>query len=147
MYILGTSNTGSQTVLTGGTIDLGITRRRYSNKNCCGTEAFENNGTSVRLSQSGIYHFTATFVGSGTEAGDVSIQAYNRGVAIPQDISTQTITTADTEVRTFVIDDYILVDTACVLGRTAVTPAIISFINTGVGATITLAKLNVDKVL
>lgn len=147
MLILGTADTATQTVLSGATINLGTTYRKYCKKNSAGTTTFTNNGESISLNQSGIYHLTATFIGSGTVAGNATIRMYVNGVAIPRAFSTETISTADTELRTFVIDDYILVDTSCVLGRTATTPANITFVNEGVGATFTLAKVNVDKVL
>lgn len=147
MLILGTANTTAQTVLTNGVINLGSTYRRYSKKNNCNVATFTNKATSVSLNQTGIYHITATFVASGTAAGNATIQMFVNGVAVPRDISTETITTADTEVRTFVIDDYVLVDSTCVLGRTTTVPASLSFINTGIGTTIQLAKVNIDKVL
>lgn len=147
MLILGTADTATQTVLSGATINLGTTYRKYCKKNSSGITTFTNSGESVSLNQSGIYHLTATFVGSGTVAGNATIRMYVNGVAIPRAFSTETISTADTELRTFVIDDYVLVDTTCVLGRTATTPAIVTFVNEGVGAMITLAKVNVDKVL
>jgi len=147
MLILGTANTTTQTVLANGIINLGSTYRRYCKKNNCNVATFTNSATSVSLNQSGIYHITATFVASGTVAGDATIQMFVNGVAVPRAISTETITTADTELRTFVIDDYVLVDSTYVLGTATTAPASVSFVNTGVGTTIQLAKVNIDKVL
>lgn len=147
MLLLGTKNTTSQTVLTNGSLNLGSTYRRYCRKNCAGTPAFTNNGTSVSLNQSGIYHITATAVGSGTAAGVATLQLLVNGTAVTGAIASTTITTANTEVRTFVIDYYVLVDSTCVLGQSATMPASISLQNTGVGATFTAVTVNVDKVV
>lgn len=147
MLLLGTKNSASQTVLANGLINMGATYRKYCKKNCSGTPAFTNNGTSLSLNHSGMYHLTATLVGSGTVAGDVTAQLLINGNIVPAAFSSQTITTATTELRTFVIDYYVLVDNTCVLGQTATTPAVITLQNTGVGATFTAVTVNVDKVL
>lgn len=147
MLLLGIKTAASQTVLANGIINMGTTYRRYCKKNCNGITAFTNNGNSLSLNHSGIYHLTATLVGSGTAAGNVTVQLLNNGVALPAALSTQTITTAATELRTFVIDTYILVDNASVLGQNVMTPAVITLQNTGVGATFTAVTVNVDKVL
>ncbi len=145
MLLIGLKNTGSQTVLADGSISIGSVYRKYCKKNQCGTSTFALANNGVTLQQQGIYHVTATLVGTGTEAGDVTVQLLENGVAIPAALSTETITTANTEFRTFVIDYYILVDDTNILGRDSTVAKTISLQNTGVGATFTSVVLNVTK--
>ena len=145
MLLVGTQNIGTQTVLTGGVINIGDVYRRYCRR-INQTRTFDVTSTGIRLQQEGIYHITATLVGSGTEAGDATVQLFDNGVAVTPAFSTETITTADTELRTFVIDYYILVDTACILGCNSTIGKTITLENTGEGATFTSVIVNVDKV-
>lgn len=147
MLLIGTKNIASQTVLTDELINIGSIYRKYCKKNRCGVPAFSQNGNGITLQQSGIYHITAVLVGTGTVAGDVTVQLLKDGIAIPGILSTQTITTAETETRTFVLDAYILVDDDCVLGNQTTDAKTISLQNTGVGATFTSVVLNIDKVV
>lgn len=147
MLLIGIKNTVSQAALSGGIINLGTTYRRYCRKNSCGIPAFSAAGTSVTVNTAGIYHVTATLVGSGAAAGVVSVQLISNGIAIPGAIASETITTASTEQRTFVIDQYILVDRVCTLGTSATTPVTLSLANTGVGASYTSVTFNVEKVV
>lgn len=145
MLLIGTKNVGTQTVLTDGIINLGSTYRRYCKKNNCGVPTFTRTAQDITLNHSGIYHITATLVGTGTVAGDVSVQLLANGDVVEGAISTETITTATTEFRTFVIDYYILVDKDCVLNTLSTIAQTISLQNVGVGATFTSVVLNVSK--
>lgn len=145
MLLIGTKNVGTQTVLTDGIINLGSTYRRYCKKNDCGVPSFSRTAQDVTLNHSGIYHITATLVGTGTVAGDVSVQLLANGEVVDGAISTETITTATTEFRTFVIDYYLLVDKDCVLNTLSTIAQTISLQNVGVGATFTSVVLNVSK--
>ncbi len=147
MVLIGTRNIATQTVLTDGAISLGSVYRKYCKRNSCGVRAFETTADSVLLQHQGIYHLTATFVGTGTVAGDVTVQLLENGIAIAGALSTETITTATTEIRTFVIDHYILVDDACLLGKNTTLSKAITFQNTGVGATFTAVTVNIEKVV
>lgn len=147
MLLLGTKNIATQDVVVNGLINLGQTYRKYCKKNNCGVKTFDFTGNGITLSQAGIYHITATLVGSAPAAGDVTVQLFENGVAVDGAISTQTITTADTELRTFVIDYYVLVDNTCLLGRATTVADTISLVNTGVAATFTSVIVNVDKVV
>lgn len=147
MLLLGVKNASTQTVLTDGTIAIGGVYRRYCKKNACGTPAFSRTSQDITFNQSGIYHLTATFVGSGTAAGVVTVQLLENGEAVPAAFSSETITTADTELRTFVIDYYILVDRDTILCSNETIAKTISFSNTGIGATFTSVVVNVDKVV
>ena len=145
MLLIGTKNVGTQTVLTDGIINLGSTYRRYCKKNNCCVPAFARTAQDITLNHSGIYHITATLVGTGTVAGDVSVQLLANGDVVEGAISTETITTATTEFRTFVIDYYLLVDKDCVLNTLSTIAQTISLQNVGVGATFTSVVLNVSK--
>ena len=69
------------------------------------------------------------------------------GVAVPSAFSSETITTPATELRTFVIDAYVLVDDACLLGRSTTLIDTLSLQNTGVASTFTAVTFNVEKVV
>ena len=145
MYLIGTKNATTQTVLTDGLINIGNVYRKYCKRLSNGAKLFDNNSNSITVNGQGIYHITVTLVGSGTAAGDVTVQLLENETAIDGALSTQTITTADTEIRTFVIDYYMLVDSACLLGCSSTVAKTISLENTGVGATFTSVIVNVDK--
>lgn len=145
--LLGVRNSTSQTVLTDELINLGNVYRRYCKKNRCNIPTFSNTATSVTLQQQGIYHVTATLVGSGTVEGVVTVQLFENGLEVPSAFSSETITTATTELRTFVIDAYILVDEACLLGNTTTLAKNLTLVNTGVGATFESVVFNVEKVV
>ena len=145
--LLGMRNTTSQSVASLGTIDLGSVYRRYCKKNNCGIPTFANTSNSITLQQQGIYHVTATAVGTGTTAGVVTIQLLENGIAVPSAFSSETITTPATELRTFVIDTYILVDADCLLGNPTTLAKTLALQNTGVASTFTSVVFNVEKVV
>lgn len=95
----------------------------------------------------GIYHITAKIVGSGTAAGVLTAQMTANGEAIAGAFSSETITTADTELRTLVINEYVMVDKTCVLGNSAVACKTIAFLNSGIASTLTSVVVNIDKVV
>ena len=146
MLLLGTKNIGTQTVLADGIINIGSVYRKYCKKNACGFTTFNATANGVSLQHEGIYHITATLVGSGDVAGVVTVQLAQNGQLVDGAFSSETITTADTELRTFVIDYYVLVDKDCILGRESTIAQTISLVNTGVDATFTSVIVNVDKV-
>lgn len=146
-YLIGLQDLASQTVLADGVIALGDVYRRYCRKNSCGTRVYDNTSTGVTLNWNGIYRVTATLVGTGTEAGDVTVQLFSNGVPVAGAISTQTITTPDTEFRTFVIEKFILVNNAEVLGCNSTLAQTLTLENTGVGATFTNVTFDVVKVV
>ena len=147
MLLLGLKNVGEQTVLATGQINLGNVYRRFCKANRCGVPAFTATSNGVTLNHEGIYHITATLVGTGETAGLVSVQLAENGELVTGAISSETITTATTEFRTFVIDYYILADADCILGNYSTLARSISFTNTGVDATFTSVIVNVDKVV
>ena len=148
MLLIGTKNTGSQTVLADSTINLGTPAyRKYCKRTCQGLPTFDATSTGITLNGQGIYHITAAFVGAGTVAGDLTVQMYDNGEIVTGATSTETITTANTEQRTLVIDYFVKVDTACVLGNLSVVSKTLTFRNTGVGATFSNVVVNIEKVV
>jgi hypothetical protein len=148
MLLLGTKNIGTQTVLPDGVINIGSVYRKFCKKNYCGVTTFGRTANDISLQQEGVYHITATLVGSGDVAGVITVQLYENGEPITGAFSSETITTPDTELRTFVIDYYVLVDKDCILGRESTIAETISLVNTSdtVTATFTSVIVNVDKV-
>lgn len=147
MLLIGVRNTGTQTVLADGIVNIGSVYRKYCKKNACGVPAFARTANDISLQQSGIYHLTATFVASAPAAGDVTVQLLVNGEVVDGVFATETITTATTEFRTMVIDYYVLVDKDCILNTESTVAQTISFQNTGVDATFTSVVVNVDKVV
>lgn len=149
MLLIGTKNTGTQTAIADGLINIGSVYRRYCKKNRCGVPAFSRTSQDISLQHSGIYHLTATFVGSASVAEVASIQLAVNGELIDGAISSQTITTADTEVRTWVIDYDLLVDKDCILGTESTIAETVSFVNVSDTAALTLTSVvvNVEKVV
>lgn len=147
MLLIGVKNTGTQTVLTDGVLNIGSVYRRYCKKNACGVPAFSRTANDISLQHSGIYHLTATFVASAPTAGVVTVQLNLNGEPVDGAFASETITTPTTELRTFVIDYYVLVDKDCILNTEATVTQTISFENTGDDATFTSVVVNVDKVV
>ena len=147
MLLIGVKNTGTQTVLADGIVNIGSVYRKYCKKNACGFPAFARTANDISLQHSGIYHLTATFVASAPAAGDVTVQLLVNGEVVDGAFATETITTATTEFRTMVIDYYVLVDKDCILNTESTVAQTISFQNTGVDATFTSVVVNVDKVV
>lgn len=147
MLLLGVKNTATQAVLADGIINIGSVYRRYCKKSACGVPAFARTANDISLQHSGIYHLTATFVASAPTAGVVTVQLNVNGTPVDGAFASETITTADTELRTLVIDYYVLVDKDCILNTEATVAQTISFENTGDDATFTSVVVNVDKVV
>lgn len=147
MLLIGVKNTGAQTVLADGLVNIGSVYRKYCKKNACGFPAFARTANDITFNHSGIYHLTATFVVSAPAAGDVTVQLLVNGEVVDGAFATETITTATTEFRTMVIDYYVLVDKDCILNTESTIAETISFQNTGVDATFTSVVVNVDKVV
>ena len=147
MLLIGVKNTGTQTVLADGIVNIGSVYRKYCKKNACGVPAFARTANDISFNHSGIYHLTATFVVSAPAAGDVTVQLLVNGEVLDGVFATETITTATTEFRTMVIDYYVLVDKDCILNTESTVAQTISFQNTGVDATFTSVVVNVDKVV
>lgn len=146
MLLIGTKNTGTQTVLTDGVVNVGNVYRR-AEVSPCKTSTFLATANGVTLNRSGIYHLTATFVVSAPAAGTVTVQLLLNGEAVDGAFASETITTATTELRTMMIDYYVLVDNDFILNTASTIAQTISFANTGDDATFTSVVVNVDKVV
>lgn len=144
MLLIGIKNTGTQTVLADGIINIGSVYRKYCKKNNCGVTTFSRTVNDVTLQQSGIYNVSATFTFTAETAGDVIIQLLENGDAVEGATLTETITTPTTEIRTATIDYKILVDNDCVLGRNSTLAKTISFINASDAVDITVSNVVVN---
>ena len=144
MLLLGTINTTTQVLTTDDLINFGQVYRRYDKKNECGYRAFELGSNSITLQHSGIYHLTATITFTAPTAGDVIFQLTQNGVALNGATATETITTADTEIKTTTLDYYVLVNKECVLNQVN-TINNIAITLTGVDATIENVIVNITK--
>ncbi len=149
MLLIGLRNTGEQTVLATGQVNLGNVYRKYCKANRCGVPAFSVTSNGITFNHEGIYHITAVLVGTGETAGDVTVSLFENGEVVAGAVSTQTITTATTEFRTFVIDYYVKVDKDCILGVQTTGAKTISLVNTSedIDATFTSVIVNADKVV
>jgi len=144
--LIGARNFASQDVVTNGLIQLGNVYRRFCKK-INGVKTFEFDNSDIILQQSGIYHITVTAVATGSEAGEIAIQLYENGIAIPGVFSNETITTPTTEFRTLTLDYFALVDSTCILGCNSTVAKAISIVNTGVEATYSSIVVNIEKVV
>ena len=88
------TNTTETTVPVNSQIPLQV------NKRAGGQRAFMFLNGSVITRVPGYYFVTATVTFTAAEAGDINIVVKNNGVNVPGISATETITTADTEVRT-----------------------------------------------
>lgn len=143
--LLGLVNTTAQEIAVGGLINLGSVYRRFSKKNDCGVGTFNYYGTGVSLNHRGIYKVDVTAVVSAPAAGVVTLQLEENGVLIPGAIASETITTADTELRTLTFSYFILVDNDLILNYPTTTSKNITIRNIGVASTIENIIVNITK--
>lgn len=143
MVFISSRNNSSQTVLTDGLINIGNTYRKWCRPTRQGQPTFVNNGNGITLNGAGYYDVTATFVASGTEAGDITVSALENGIENGQ-FSTQSVPIADTRLTTLVLKFTVLVQTTKILNCETVVPVTVSFENSGVGATYTLANVDIE---
>lgn len=143
--LLGLANTAPQDVVVDGLVNLGTVYRRFSKKNECGIGTFDFSGTSVSLNQRGIYEVEVTAVVSAPAAGVVTLQLEQNGVLIPAAFASETITTADTELRTLNFSYFILVDNDLILNYPTTTAQSLTIRNTGVASTVENIVVNITK--
>lgn len=137
MLLIGYKNTVEQAVPALGLIDFGDIYHAYGLTNRFGSAVFTSNGTIQTLSCRGFYHITATVTYTAPAAGDATFQLIEDNTPVDGILVTQTVTTADTETNTAVLDFYVLVRGTC--------PKTITIRNTGVAVDITNAILNITK--
>lgn len=145
LYLLA-RNTTPQVIATGGIVNQGQVARRYCKK-ICGLKAFEFNETSNTLQAEGIYEIIASITFTGAAAGVATFSLAQNGVVIPGATASETITTADTEVRNVTLLGAVLVDENCVLGVPSITAENITVISTGIGVTVTNISISYKKVV
>ena len=95
------SNISSQEIASGSLVNLGSVVRKYCKPTpcCVPTFSYTNNSNSITLNASGYYKidFNATFTGQAVGVGTISM--YVNGLPLPQATASQSIATANTEVR------------------------------------------------
>ena len=137
MLLIGYKNTVEQSVPALGLIDFGDIYHTYGLTTRFGSAVFTSTGTIQTLSCKGFYHITATVTYTAPAAGDVTLQLIEDNTPVDGILVTQTVTTADTETNTAVLDFYVLVR--------GTYPKNIAIRNTGVAIDITNAILNITK--
>lgn len=146
MLLIGLKNATEQAVPAGGIINLGTVYRKYCKK-CNGVKTFDATSQSVSLQKAGMYQVTATVTFSAPVAGDVTIELYENGLPTGA-LATETITTADTEIRSVAIDYIVLTDEGCLLNQLTTLIDVLSLVNTSdIVATITNVVFDVIKVI
>lgn len=143
--LIGLVNTSTQAVAVDGLINLGTVYRRFSKKNDCGVGTFNFYGTGISLNHRGIYKVDVTAVVSAPAAGVVTLELEENGILIPGALASETITTADTELRTLTFSYFILVDNDLILNYPTTTAKNITIRNTGVASTIENIVVNITK--
>lgn len=136
-----TANTTNQQVVAGALLNLGNVVRKYCKPtSCCvPTFSYTNGGNAITLNASGYYKidFNATF--TGATAGDGIIAMYVNGLPLPQALGSQTITTAETEIRSTSFSTIVRVLPNA--------PLTISFVNTStIDLDISLANVVITKI-
>ncbi len=124
------TNTSNASVLADGIIPLTTIQRKYG----C---AIVDGTNSVILRAPGYYKVTATVTLTVPTAGDAAIKLQKNNADIPGMESTETITTATTEVRSLTISGIVRV--YCNEGFVTLT-----LINSGVESTISNVSLDVE---
>lgn len=129
LYIV---NNTTQTVSSGGTVLPGT----VVHKNCQSQANLSGNAINILGNGYFTIDVSATFTGS---TGTATLQLYKNGVAIPGAIASQTITTADTEVRSISFTSEVLKYCNC-YDNTA-----ISLVSSGVDLSITNVAIRVKR--
>lgn len=130
----------SQTVVTGGSI---VFNTNAIQTGCTATHTTNTN--AVSLNKPGIYmvSFNSDAVESGT-AGNITVQVYGNGTLIPSVESTAFSGTTTSVVNPNFTALIRVTPNCC--ASTGNVPYVLTFVNTGVGATYTNAAVTVTKV-
>lgn len=119
------------TIPAGGALPLSTVARRITPRITLGSD-------SANVGVPGYYEVTATVTFTAAAAGDVTISLFQNGEAIPGITATETITTADTEVRTVALHGIV---------RVRCEPLAINLVNTSeVAITTTNIALSVIRI-
>lgn len=128
-------NQTSQTVLQNGS--LSFLNSEITGDKCCSII----NNNAITLKQAGTYLITINANALATTADNLTLQLFNKGVAVPGAIGTVTATTTGTENIGF--STLITINSSC---NCVNNNAILTLINTGVGATYSNVAINIIKV-
>lgn len=110
-----------------------------------GDGMFSGGDNAIWLLKKGLYLVAFSASGSfTTTAGEVSLQLYRNGVAVPTGIVTQT-PTATTDIENFSTATIVEVRDACPCAGTGTQSIDLTFVNTGVAATYSYFNVSVVK--
>lgn len=137
MKLLNLVNATSQSVLTGGIVNLGSVVHRV----CGGTFDFINSNT-ISLNTQGWYKVHVTINATGTAVGVNTFQLYQNGVAIPGALASHTISAVG-DVRNFSFETIIRVLPSCVCQNNS--PVNLTILNNG-ASEITINNITIDIV-
>lgn len=128
-------NTTTQAVLTDGVINFTTDRILTG---CTATR----NGATFQLNKPGYYYVTFNAVAAATDTvGELTIELYNNGIAVPGAKASKTIATTVAN-DTYAFSTIIKVPpSCCAVDNTGK----LTVINTGVGATYSNANINITK--
>lgn len=129
------SNTTSQVVATNGTINLGNISRNLYFLGDCNVASFVNGSNNVKLNKGGYYEVKVSVVLSSPSTGNATIYLASDGVVIPRAYGTETISAANTEIRTITF--------SCLVRNIYTTT--LSLVNTGIAATISKVSVILKK--
>ena len=133
--MINTYNTNTQNVVANGTITFTTDRILTG---CTVTR----NGNTFQLNKPGYYYVTFNAVAAATETvGDLTVELYNNGVAVPGAAATVTTATAGNN-DNYAFTTIIRVLPSCPMVNNA---ANLTIVNTGVDATYTVANINITK--
>ena len=133
--MINTYNTTTQNVVANGTITFTTDRILTG---CTVTR----NGSTFQLNKPGYYYVTFNAVAAATETvGDLTVELYNNGVAVPGAIATVTTTTAGNN-DNYAFTTIIRVLPSCPMVNNT---ANLTIVNTGVDATYAVANINITK--
>ena len=131
--VLYVANTTPQAVLANGTIDLGTVIRRTANSQA------NLSGDSIVLTGTGYFSVTVSATFNAATTGSVIISLYKDGVPVQGALATETIGTADTEIRS--ISFTAVVRNACCCDAVSN----LTLVNTGIAANITNIAVKVKR--
>ena len=124
-----TTNT-DESVLANGLIPLNTVQRKYG----CAVQPTLN---GISLTRPGYYKVSGTITFTAPTAGDATVQVQKSNTDVPSITASETITTADTEVRTLPIE--CIVKVFCNEGFVT-----LNIVNTGIAITVQNVALVVE---
>ena len=128
-------NTNTQAIVSNGILNFTTDRILTG---CTATR----DGQAFQLNKPGYYYVTFNAVAAATTTvGELSVELYSNGVAVPGAIATLTTTTAGDNAN-YAFSTIVRVPPSCCVVNNAVT---LTVVNTGVDATYSNVNLNITK--